>query len=64
MRYGVSFSPDYLGGSVVIRDFKSTPPGRVYAIIPRENRTEAEQEALKICDLLKKNELGTVRSLG
>ena len=52
MRYGVSFSNDYFEGSVVIRDFKSEPKGRVLAIIPRENRWEAEQEAQLICDLL------------
>ena len=56
MRYGVSYSKDYLGGAVVIRDFKSTPQGRVFAIVPRDNRHEAEQEALKICDLLNKQE--------
>jgi hypothetical protein len=52
MRYGVSFSNDYFEGSVVIRDFKSEPKGRVLAIIPRESKHEAEQEAQKICDLL------------
>ena len=56
MRYGVSFSNDYLGGAVVIRDFKSEPQGRVIAIIPRENRVEAELEALRICDLLNTEE--------
>ena len=55
MRYGVSFSNDYLNGSVVIRDFKSEPKGRVLAIIPRDNRWEAEQEAQYICDLLNKS---------
>lgn len=55
MRYGVSFSKDYLEGAVVIRDFKSIPEGRVLAIIPRENRHEAEQEAQRICDLLNKS---------
>jgi hypothetical protein len=55
MRYGVSFSNDYLEGSVVIRDFQSEPQGRVLAIIPRENRHEAEQEAQRICDLLNKS---------
>jgi hypothetical protein len=57
MRYGVSFSKDYLEGSVVIRDFKSIPEGRVLAVIPRDNRHEAEQEAQRICDLLNKDEL-------
>jgi hypothetical protein len=56
MRYGVSFSNDYLNGCVVIRDFKSIPQGRVLAIIPRDNRHEAEQEAQRICDLLNKQE--------
>jgi hypothetical protein len=56
MRYAVSYSNDYLGGAVVIRDFKSTPVGRVLAVIPRENRTEAEIEALRICDLLNQDE--------
>ena len=64
MRFGVSYSPDYLGGAVVIRDFKSEPPGRVYAIIPRDIRAEAEIEALRICDLLNNQEkdydLGTI----
>lgn len=56
MRYGVSYSQDYFGGAVVIRDFKSTPAGRVLAVIPRDNRTEAEIEALRICDLLNNQE--------
>lgn len=64
MRYGVSFSPDYNGGAVVIRDFWSEPKGRVLCFIPRENRYEAEQTAQYICDLLNKaekdNALGTV----
>jgi hypothetical protein len=63
MRYGVSFSTDLLDGCVVIRDFQSTPPGRVYAIIPRDSKYEGEQIAQKICDLLNKeltNELGTL----
>jgi hypothetical protein len=55
MRYGVSFSNDYFEGSVVIRDFQSEPKGRVLAIIPRDNRHEAEQEAQRICDLLNKS---------
>jgi hypothetical protein len=55
MRYGVSFSQDYFEGSVVIRDFKSIPEGRVLAIIPRDNKHEAEQEAQRICDLLNKH---------
>jgi len=56
MRYGVSFSKDYLNGCVVIRDFKSVPEGRILALIPRDNRHEAEQEAQRICDLLNKQE--------
>lgn len=64
MRYGVSWSKDYNGGSVVIRDFMSDPVGRVLCIVPRENRYEAEQTAQYICDLLnnqeKKDVLGTV----
>jgi hypothetical protein len=64
MRYGVSFSTDYLqGGCVVIRDFQSEPKGRVLAIIVRDNRYEAEQTAQYLCDLLNqdlKNALGTL----
>ena len=56
MRYGVSFSTDYMNGCVVIRDFKSVPIGRVLAVIPRDNRHEAEQEAQRICDLLNKQQ--------
>jgi hypothetical protein len=56
MRYGVSYSTDLMNGCVVIRDFKSIPQGRVLAIIPRDNRHEAEQEAQRICDLLNKQE--------
>lgn len=56
MRYAVSYSDDYLGGSVVIRDMRSEPRGRVLAIVPRDNRAEAEREALKIVDLLNANE--------
>lgn len=48
----MSFSTDYNGGSVVIRDMMSEPKGRVFAIIPRENRAEGEQVAQRICDLL------------
>ena len=62
MRYGVSMSKDYDPHRVVVRDFKSTPQGRVLCIIARDNQYEAEQIALKICDLLNKDEheLGTV----
>ena len=57
MRYGVSLSKDYLDNEcVVIRDFTSTPKGRVLCIIVRENRHEAEQEAQRICDLLNTSE--------
>lgn len=57
MRYGVSYSNDYLtGGAVVIRDFKSEPVGRVLCIITRDNRYEAEQTAQYICDQLNKAE--------
>ena len=60
MRYGVSLSKDYLNGeSVVIRDFLSVPKGRVLAIIVREDRYEAEQEAQRICDLLNQDEQST-----
>jgi hypothetical protein len=67
MRYGVSYSTNYKDGNVVVRDFKSEPAGRVLCVIVRENRTEAEELALHICDLLnqsEKNELGSIRSLG
>ena len=59
----MSWSKDYLDGCVVIRDFKSVPVGRVFAIIPRESKYEAEQIAQRICDFLNKEEkdaLGTV----
>lgn len=55
MRYGVSFSKDYLEGAVVIRDFESNPKGRVLAIIVRDNRYEAEQAAQYVCDLLNRD---------
>jgi hypothetical protein len=55
MRYGVSFSKDYLDGAVVIRDFESNPKGRVLAIIVRDNRYEAEQAAQYMCDLLNRD---------
>jgi hypothetical protein len=57
MRYGVSLSKDYLTSEcVVIRDFLSVPKGRVLAIIVREDRYEAEQEAQRLCDLLNNDE--------
>jgi len=52
MRYGYSLSEDYGVNKVVVRDFQSTPPGRVLCIIARENTHEAEQLAVKIADLL------------
>jgi hypothetical protein len=56
MRYGSSLSEDYGPNQVVVRDFKSTPPGRVLCIIARDNRHEAEQLAVLISDLLNQNE--------
>ena len=56
MRYGYSLSSDYGSNPVVVRDFKSEPPGRVLCIIARENKHEAEQLAVLISDLLNKNE--------
>lgn len=55
MRYAVSRSSDY--GSedqVVVRDFESIPKGRILAIIPREDKHEAEMIAQRICDILNK----------
>jgi hypothetical protein len=52
MRYGCSLSKDYAEGKVVVRDFESTPPGRVLCVIARDNQHEAEQIAQRICDLL------------
>lgn len=63
MRYAISRSPDYHAGATVIRDFMSTPKGRVLCVIARENSVEAEQIAQYLCDLLnreEKNALGTV----
>ncbi len=56
MRYGVSLSNDYGVNPVVIRDFESTPKGRVLLVITRENQFEAEQIAQNICDLLNEQE--------
>lgn len=56
MRYGSSISEDYAPNRVVVRDFKSSPPGRVICIIARENQYEAEQLAVKISDLLNQSE--------
>ena len=58
MRFAVSLSKDYAPDKVVIRDFESEPPGRVLAIIPREDQHEAEQIAQKICDLLNREDSG------
>lgn len=53
MRYAVSQSTDYGADErIVIRDFESVPKGRILAIIPREDKKEAEQIAQRICDLL------------
>lgn len=52
MQFGPSTSEDYGANRVVVRDFKSTPPGRVLCIIARENQHEAEQIAVLISDLL------------
>jgi hypothetical protein len=56
MRYAASLSQDYDPWRVVVRDFKSEPPGRVLCIIARDNQWEAEQIAQKICDHLNKEE--------
>lgn len=52
MRYAPSLSEDYGPNKVVVRDFKSEPPGRVLLIIARDNQHEAEQIAVQISDLL------------
>ena len=52
MRFAQSTSTDYGPHRVVVRDFESTPPGRVLLIIARDNQAEAEQIAQNICDLL------------
>jgi len=59
MRYGYSLSEDYTPNRVVVRDFKSTPPGRVLCIIARDNEHEAEQIAVRIADLLNESESTT-----
>lgn len=56
MRYAVSTSHDYGSNPVVVRDFESTPPGRVLCVIARENQHEAEQIAQQLCDLLNEKE--------
>ena len=55
MRYGVSTSKDYGPNQVVVRDFDSTPQGRVLFVVARENLHEAEQIAQHVCDLLNKD---------
>ena len=63
MRYGPSLSEDYNENHVVVRDFKSNPPGRVLCIIARDNQYEAERIAVLISDLLnekERNELDSV----
>jgi len=52
MRYAPSLSEDYGINRVVVRDFKSVPPGRVLCVIARENQYEAEEIAVTISDLL------------
>lgn len=52
MRYAASLSEDYGSFKVVVRDFQSTPAGRVLCIIARDNQHEAEQIAQQLCDLL------------
>lgn len=59
MQYGYSLSDDYGTNKVVVRDFKSVPPGRVLCIIARDNDTEAEQIAVRIADLLNNSESKT-----
>lgn len=62
MQYAVSLSEDYGANRVVIRDFRTNPPGRVLCIIARDNKHEAEQIAQQICDLL--NTKGNTDELG
>jgi hypothetical protein len=59
MRYGCSLSPDYGPYKVVVRDFESTPKGRVLCIVARDNQHEAEQLGQLICDLLNQTESKT-----
>lgn len=56
MRYAVSYSEDYGPQRVVVRDFESTPKGRVLLIVARDSQHEAEQIAQHICDLLNQKE--------
>jgi len=63
MRFGCSLSDDYAPNRVVIRDFKSTPKGRVLCIIARDNLHEANQLAQEICDLLNQKESNELDSV-
>ena len=56
MRYGCSLSKDYDPYRVVVRDFQSSPIGRVLVIIARDNEHEAQEVGQKICDLLNREE--------
>jgi hypothetical protein len=56
MKYGCSVSEDYAPNRVVVRDFTSSPPGRVLVIIARDNQHEAEQIAQRLCDLLNREQ--------
>lgn len=60
MRYGVSLSKDFAEGRVVVRDFLSTPKGRVLCVIARDNQAEAEEIAQYIVDLLNEREARVV----
>lgn len=55
-RWAVSRSVDYGPERVVIRDFESTPKGRVLCVIERDDLRMAEWIAQNICDLLNKEE--------
>lgn len=56
MRYAVGYSADYNFGSVCIRDYQSTPAGRVLCFITRDNRAEANVIAQHMVDLLNADE--------
>jgi hypothetical protein len=62
MRYGCSLSKDYDPYRVVVRDFTSSPVGRVLVIVARDNEHEAQEVGQKICDLLNREE-DAVRSI-
>ena len=55
-RWAVSKSVDYGPERVEIRDFESTPKGRVLCVIERDDLRMAEWIAQHICDLLNKEE--------